>query len=76
MTRTDTERCLISPNVKDVNGDPANVVDGLFAIARGLAAVAEAINRLGNADAATPMGAIEMLSKEVRDGFSSLAGKI
>jgi hypothetical protein len=36
---------LISPNVWDSNGEPANVVDGLFAIARALAAVADALNR-------------------------------
>ena len=34
---------LISPNECDSNLEPANVVDGLFAIARGLVAVAEAI---------------------------------
>jgi hypothetical protein len=34
---------LISLNERDSNLEPANVVDGLFAIARGLVAVAEAI---------------------------------
>ena len=34
---------LRSPNESDSNGEAANVVDGLFAIARGLHAVAEAI---------------------------------
>jgi len=34
---------LISPNECDANLEPANVVDGLFAIARSLTAVAEAI---------------------------------
>jgi hypothetical protein len=40
-------RSLVSPNEGDSNGEPANVVDGLFAIARalerGLDRVAEAI---------------------------------
>lgn len=34
---------LSSPNEMDSNGEAANVVDGLFAIARGLHHVAEAI---------------------------------
>jgi hypothetical protein len=34
---------LLSPNECDVNLEPANVVDGLFAIARALVAVAQAI---------------------------------
>lgn len=34
---------LTSPNEMDRNLEPANVVDGLFAIARGLQAVADAI---------------------------------
>jgi hypothetical protein len=36
---------LISPNESDSNLEPANVVDGLFAIARALVAVAQAIER-------------------------------
>jgi hypothetical protein len=34
---------LISPNECDSNLEPANVVDGLFALARALMAVAKAI---------------------------------
>jgi hypothetical protein len=64
---------FISPNESDRNFEAANVVDGLFAISRGLHAVAKAITALGNNDAATPMGAVEMLAKEVRDGFRALA---
>ena len=67
---------FISPNELDRNMEPANVVDGLFAIARGLNKVAIALDRLGTNDAATPMGAIELLAKEVRDGLSSVAGAI
>jgi hypothetical protein len=36
---------LVSPNESDSNGEVANVVDGLFAIARGLHAVAKAIEK-------------------------------
>ena len=35
--------CLISPNEGDRNGEAANVVDGLFAIARALDHLASAI---------------------------------
>jgi len=38
--------CFISPNECDRNLEAANVVDGLFAIARGLIAVADAIEEL------------------------------
>jgi hypothetical protein len=38
---------LISPNESDSNGEAANVVDGLFAIARALDRVANAINDAG-----------------------------
>lgn len=34
---------LVSPNESDSNFEPANVVDGLFAIARALDRVADAI---------------------------------
>lgn len=36
-----------SPNELDRNGEPANVVDGLFAIARGLNRIADALEREG-----------------------------
>jgi len=34
---------LISPNEADANGEPANVVDGLFAIARAIGELTAAI---------------------------------
>ena len=37
---------FISPNEEDRNSEPANVVDGLFAIARSLSAVAESLDRV------------------------------
>lgn len=40
---------LQSENEEDRNGEPANVVDALKSIARGLGAVAEAIDRFGRA---------------------------
>jgi hypothetical protein len=35
---------LVSPNEDDANGEPANVVDGLFAIARAIAYLADKID--------------------------------
>ncbi len=45
---------LISPNESDRNGESANVVDGLFAIARGLQAIARNLERLGPNGASAP----------------------
>lgn len=55
-----TEQAFISPNVPDGNGEPANVVDTLDALAH-------AIHLLGNADASSPMGALEAHGKAVLD---------
>lgn len=66
--------CLISHHELNQAGtEPANVVDGLFAIAHSLEQVARAIRDLGNADAATPMGAIEALGLAMKDGLGSIA---
>ena len=67
---------LWSANESDRNGEQANVVDGLFAIARGLELVAGAIDRLGNADAATQMGALEGHGKAILDASTRVAGAI
>jgi hypothetical protein len=67
---------LVSPNEHDSNLEAANVVDGLFAIARGLDRIATSIDNLGTGNASTPLGAIELLSKEVKDGFSSLSSAV
>lgn len=81
MVKTDVLRdCLISPNEADSNLEPANVVDGLYAIARALRAVAKAIEELGTNDAMYPSGAkpgaIELLAEEIRNGFTSLSTAI
>ena len=57
-------------------GEAVNIVDGLLAIAAAIGSLARAIDRLGTADAATPMGAIEILSMEIKDGFSNLASAV
>lgn len=68
--------CLMSPNESDRNLEPANVVDGLFAIARAVDRLANAIHKLGTADAATPMGAIETHNIAVRDAAERIAEAI
>jgi hypothetical protein len=45
----------------------------LLRIAHETAAIASALRMLGNADAATPMGAIEALGKVIEEGFGRLA---
>ena len=49
-------RAFISPNEADRNGEEANVTDGLFAIARALSDVADAIHYLGTNRAAFESG--------------------
>lgn len=67
---------LISPNEHDQNLEPANVVDGLFAIARALHAVARELRDLGNGDAATPMGAIEAFGDHIGQKLDALTQAI
>jgi hypothetical protein len=52
------------------------VVDGLFAIAKALDGVAHAIHRLGNADACTPMGAIEAYGQHMGEKMDGLIDAI
>jgi hypothetical protein len=61
----------------------ARAGDGQFAIAYAMMEVARAaksaayaLERLGLGDAATPMGAIELLSKGLNDGASDIADAI
>lgn len=61
---------FISPNEADSNLEPANVVDGLFAIAR---AIRFAGKHLGKEDATDPQGAIEFLAGCVKDGADAVA---
>ncbi len=48
----------------------------LHEVAGALNGVAEAINKLGLANASTPMGAVELLSKEVHEGAASVADQL
>ena len=64
---------LISPNVPDSNLEPANVVD---VIAGAGLNIARAIKRLGTNDAGTNMGAIEVLSNEIKEGSERIANAL
>jgi hypothetical protein len=67
---------LVSANELDSNSEAANMVDGLYTVAR-------ALQWLGNADASTPMGALEahgaaMLesSEKIASGLHDIAEAI
>jgi hypothetical protein len=72
----DAEDFFISQAEEDSHGDRANVVDGLFAIARAIEGLSRSMDRLGTKGATTPFGAIELLSSEIKDGFAKLAEAI
>ena len=54
----------------------ANVVDGLFAIARAIDGLAYQVKYLGNGNAATQMGAIENLAKVLKDGSGAISSAL
>lgn len=60
---------LVSHNVPDEGGEPANAVDSLDR-------VADALYRLGNADAATPMGGLEAHGKAILDASEKIAAAL
>ena len=65
--------CFIALND---NLEEANVVDGLLAIAGAMNRVGAAIEHLGLANAGTPMGAMEVMSMEIRDGLRLIASAV
>lgn len=70
------ENAIRDVGITEEGNHNANLADGLLAIAYGLQAVARSIDRLGNNDAATNMGAIEALSVQMREGFGAIAEAI
>ena len=69
---------LISPNESDSNGEPANVVDGLFAVARAISdlagaqthnaeRLAQAVTRIAHGGIEEPTG-LEALSMTINGG--------
>jgi len=49
------------------------LVVAIEGVAEGLLCIADALNKLGVSDANTPMGAVELLSKEIKEGFERLS---
>lgn len=60
------KQTFMSPNENDSNYEAANVVDGLYSVAR-------ALHALGNGNAATHMGGMEALGKAVLDSSEQIA---
>jgi hypothetical protein len=78
MNRTQSELAEIEDHFENMAGK-----DGLFAIAFALLQLVEAqqeiayqIKKLGNADAATPMGAIEAFGAHIGEKLDALAGAV
>lgn len=61
---------LISPNCSDSNMEPANVVDGLYAVAQ---SIGRGLKLLGNADASTPQGGLEAHGAAIIEGAEKIA---
>lgn len=66
-------RWLVSESERGDHGQPANVVDGLFAIAGALTFAAK---HLGKEDASDPQGCLEFLAGQVADGSKTVAQSI
>lgn len=60
----------------DRNGYVMNQTDALFAIADAINHLAKMVDRLGVNGASTPMGAIEALGMEMKNGFELLANAV
>ena len=65
----------ISPNESDSNGEPANLVDGLFAIARALQGLTYQVKQLGVGDT-DGMGAVEFAAVRVATALNGVAAAI
>jgi hypothetical protein len=57
-------------------GERGNVADALFAVADGIDGLRRSVDRLGLGGAATPMGAIEVLSMAIDEGLKALAASV
>jgi hypothetical protein len=67
---------LLSVDSHDDNLGPANVADVLAHVGFSLADIAKALRALSNADASTPMGAIEAFGAVVEESADKLAGAL
>jgi nitrogen-specific signal transduction histidine kinase len=59
-----------------IDCEPPNLVAATVDIAEAINRVAKSLHELGTADAVTPMGAIELLALEVKNGLGAIAGAI
>jgi len=62
------ERCLES--------DDGNITEAIWALSGSVDRMATALHRLGTNNAATEMGAVEMLGKDIKEGLESIAQAI
>lgn len=69
---TALKHTLLSTNEEDRAGYDANVVDGLFAMARALREIAASLDRLGNGGATTQFGAIEAFGMHIGEKLERL----
>ena len=80
MTRNapkeDLRACFVATDCSGRDLKGCNIVDALFSIAHSLDGVARAILDLGNADASTPMGAIEAFGLVMKHGLQQVAESI
>ena len=60
----------------DINTPETSVAAGLLSIAEALDRVAGELKRLGTNGASTPMGALEVVALEVKDGFEDLSSHV
>mgnify|MGYP001558271493 CR=1 FL=1 len=63
------EYAFTSPNESDSNLETANIVDGLYRVAR-------ALRDLGNGNAATSMGGMEALGMTMKESAEIIAGAL
>jgi hypothetical protein len=52
------------------------ISDGLFAVAKSIDGLAKAVDRLGMSNADTPMGAVEFLSKQIKDSADQVCHEL
>jgi hypothetical protein len=78
--------CDVEQTLREMGAEPGNDYTQLDLLDRALKIwehtehgslkIAEALHTLGLRDASTPFGALELLSKELRDGLDGLSGAV
>lgn len=70
------EEKRIAVGLSEIAGQLAGRLESDMTVADALCEIAATLQRLGNGDAATPMGAIEALGKRLGEGLNSVAEAI